>query len=74
MAKVNIDNSDKSEKMKALQLTIDKIEKNYGKGAIMKLGDSPIEDVEVPGQVRDSFWCDTKPKIPETNWIKDLIV
>jgi len=47
MSKQNTDNSDKSEKMKALQLTIDKIEKNYGKGAIMKLGDSPIEDVEV---------------------------
>ncbi len=47
MSKQNNDSSDKSEKMKALQLTIDKIEKNYGKGAIMKLGDSPIEDVEV---------------------------
>jgi recombination protein RecA len=33
------------EKLKALQLTLDKIEKNYGKGTIMKLGDSPIEDV-----------------------------
>ena len=29
------------ERLKALQLTIDKIEKSYGKGAIMKLGDSP---------------------------------
>ncbi len=47
MSKGNVDNSDKSEKMKALQLTIDKIEKNYGKGAIMKLGDAAIEDVEV---------------------------
>src|ERR1035437_7412138 len=35
------------EKLKALQLTIDKIEKNYGKGAIMKLGDSPVETMEV---------------------------
>lgn len=33
------------EKMKALQLTMDKIEKNYGKGAIMKMGDQAIEDV-----------------------------
>ncbi len=33
------------EKLKALQLTLDKIEKNYGKGAIMKLGDAPIEDI-----------------------------
>lgn len=33
------------EKLKALQLTMDKIEKNYGKGAIMKMGDQAIEDV-----------------------------
>lgn len=36
-----------AEKMKALQLTLDKIEKSYGKGAIMKLGDSAVEAVEV---------------------------
>jgi recombination protein RecA len=35
------------EKLKALQLTIDKLEKTYGKGAIMKMGDAPIENVEV---------------------------
>ena len=28
-------------KLKALQATIDKIEKDYGKGTIMKLGDQP---------------------------------
>ncbi|MGV8137840.1 MAG: recombinase RecA [Mangrovibacterium sp.] len=33
------------EKLKALQLTMDKIEKSYGKGAIMKLGDRAVEDV-----------------------------
>lgn len=33
------------EKLKALQLTLDKIEKGYGKGSIMKLGDSVIIDV-----------------------------
>ena len=33
------------EKLKALQLTIDKIEKSYGKGSIMRLGDRPVEDV-----------------------------
>lgn len=33
------------EKLKALQLTIDKIEKNFGKGAIMKMGSQAIEDV-----------------------------
>jgi recombination protein RecA len=35
------------EKLKALQLTLDKLEKTYGKGAIMKMGDTPIVDVEV---------------------------
>ncbi len=30
-----------AEKMKALQLTLDKIDKSYGKGTVMKLGDSP---------------------------------
>lgn len=34
------------EKLKALQLTLDKIEKTYGKGAIMKMGESPVEALE----------------------------
>lgn len=34
------------EKLKALQLTIDKLEKTYGKGTIMKLGDEVVEPVE----------------------------
>lgn len=33
------------EKMKALQLTLDKLEKTYGKGTVMKLGDAPIENI-----------------------------
>lgn len=36
---------DKSEKLKALQLTVDKIEKTYGKGAVMKLSDERIVDI-----------------------------
>jgi recombination protein RecA len=35
-----------ADKLKALQLTLDKLEKSYGKGAIMKLGDSVVEPVE----------------------------
>ncbi len=35
------------EKLKALQSTIDKIDKDFGKGAIMKLGDHPVENVPV---------------------------
>jgi recombination protein RecA len=35
----------KADKMQALQLTLGNIEKHYGKGAIMKLGDNPIENM-----------------------------
>jgi recombination protein RecA len=35
------------EKLKALQLAMDKIEKDYGKGTIMKLGDNKVEDIAV---------------------------
>ncbi len=37
--------SDRNEKLKALQLTIDKIEKTYGKGTVMKLSDERVIDV-----------------------------
>ena len=33
-------------KKKALQLTLDKLDKTYGKGAVMKMGDEAIEEVE----------------------------
>ena len=36
-----------SEKLKALQAAMDKIEKSYGLGAIMKLGDDSVEEVAV---------------------------
>ncbi|MFZ4454785.1 MAG: recombinase RecA [Bacteroidales bacterium] len=36
-----------SEKLKALQAAMDKIEKNFGKGSIMKMGDEVIDDVPV---------------------------
>ena len=34
-----------TDKLKALRAAMDKIEKNYGKGSIMKLGDENIEDI-----------------------------
>jgi recombination protein RecA len=37
--------SEQSEKLKALQLTIDKLEKTYGKGAVMKLSDEKVLDI-----------------------------
>lgn len=36
-----------TEKMKALQLTLDKLDKAYGKGTVMKLSDNKVMDVEV---------------------------
>ena len=36
-----------SEKLKALQAAMEKIEKNFGKGSIMKMGDDSVEQVEV---------------------------
>ena len=36
-----------SDKLKALQATLDKIEKDFGKGTIMKMGDKPIVDVSI---------------------------
>ena len=38
---------EREQKLKALQLTIDKLEKTYGKGAIMKLSDEKVMDVPV---------------------------
>ena len=40
-------NGSPADKLKALQAAMDKIEKTYGKGSIMKLGDERIQDVEV---------------------------
>ncbi|GAB3648795.1 recombinase RecA [Echinicola sediminis] len=37
--------SENTEKLKALQLTIDKLEKTYGKGTVMKLSDNTVVDI-----------------------------
>lgn len=53
MAKESAETTDKkatevnAEKLKALQATLDKLEKDYGKGTIMKLGDQPKWDVSI---------------------------
>ena len=39
--------NEQASKLKALQLTLDKLDKTYGKGAVMKMGDSVVQDVEV---------------------------
>ena len=40
------DDKEKSAKLKALQLTLDKLDKTYGKGSVMRLGDTVHEDIE----------------------------
>ncbi|MGY8901516.1 MAG: recombinase RecA [Flavobacteriales bacterium] len=39
--------SEQEQKLKALQLTLDRLDKTYGKGIVMKLGDEPVEAVDV---------------------------
>ena len=46
MAKEQNENNDKLEKLKVLQSALDKIEKSYGKGSIMKLGDKNVTQVD----------------------------
>lgn len=38
--------AEKEAKLKALQLTLDKLDKTYGKGTVMKLGDKAVEEVD----------------------------
>ncbi|MFD0931784.1 recombinase RecA [Psychroflexus salinarum] len=40
------ENSEKDAKLKALQLTLDKLDKTYGKGTVMKMSDQAVQDVE----------------------------
>ena len=39
-----------SDKLKALQLTMEKLDKAFGKGTVMKLGDAPVIKVNVSQQ------------------------
>ena len=39
--------SEKEAKLKALKLTLDKLDKTYGKGTVMKMGDAPVVEVDV---------------------------
>ena len=41
------EDKEKTAKLKALQLTLDKLDKTYGKGSVMKMGDVAAEDIEV---------------------------
>jgi recombination protein RecA len=37
---------ERDSRLKALQLTVDRLEKTYGKGTVMKLGDKQVVEVE----------------------------
>ena len=41
------EDKEKTAKLKALQLTLDKLDKTYGKGSVMKMGDVAAVDIEV---------------------------
>lgn len=41
-----MDEKEKAAKLKALKLTMDKLDKTYGKGAVMKMGDSAVENID----------------------------
>ena len=45
--KEELENVAASERLKALQAAMDKIEKSFGKGSIMKLGDDNVEEIDV---------------------------
>ncbi|MBO4487885.1 MAG: recombinase RecA, partial [Bacteroidaceae bacterium] len=47
MAKKSSASNMMEDKLRALQMAMDKIERDFGKGSIMKLGDQPVEKVEV---------------------------
>ena len=59
MAKVNQNQSDKikAEKLQALERTLGNLEKNYGKGTVMKLGDTVVENI--PAVSTGSIGLDT---------------
>ena len=47
MAKVQKEAAPMSDKMRALQMAMEKIDKSFGKGSIMRMGDEKVEEVEV---------------------------
>jgi len=42
-----INSKEREAKLKSLQMAVDRLEKTYGKGTVMRMGDSPVMDVEV---------------------------
>mgnify|MGYP000382627892 CR=1 FL=1 len=61
-------NIDQAGKLKALQAAMSKIEKDFGKGSIMKLGDEQVENVEVipTGSIGLPHWPEDVPCLGRT--------
>ena len=55
--------SDNKEKLKALQLTLDKLDKAYGKGTVMKLSDERV--IDVPAIWIDADLDDFRTQFPQ---------
>ena len=53
--------NEKEAKLKALQLTLDKLDKAYGKGTVMRMNDEAVEEVEAISsgffESGCSTWC-----------------
>ena len=45
-SKKKVMSDQKTAKLKALQITLDKLDKTFGKGSVMKLGDEAVEEIE----------------------------
>ena len=56
--KEELDNIAGNEKLRALQAAMDKIEKNFGKGSIMKLGDDNFEDEDEKAEALENYYAD----------------
>ena len=48
--------NEKEAKLKALQLTLDKLDKAYGKGTVMRMNDEAVEEVEAIFWLFESGW------------------
>ena len=61
-----------SEKLKALQAAMDKIEKNFGKGSIMKLGDENVQQVGYPDRFHRLERCTRCRRLSEGKNHRDI--
>ena len=63
-------------KLKALRLTMEKLDKTYGKGAVMLMGDKAVEEVEIIpsgslGLDLGPCWCPNRPQTDSESTTND---